>query len=84
MSKLGAILTLLQKGSMVADPALWKGRQITATVLTSLLWAGLKLAGLDEQVGSETVDAIALGIIGVSNVILTITTTTKIGLQPKP
>lgn len=83
MNKLKAILTLFQKGSMVIDPALWKSRQITVTILSSVIWAGLKLGGLDEQIGSETVDAVAIGILALVNAVFTITTTEKIGLPTK-
>jgi len=83
MSKLKSVLIVLQKGSMVADPALWKNRQITATILTSVLWAILNLAGLDETIGSETVDAVAVGVLALVNWVLTLATTDKIGLQPK-
>ena len=83
MGKIKAIFQLLQVGSVVADPAKWKKRQITITMLSMLIWAILKLTGYDDAVGGETVDAVAGGILAAVNFVLTITTTEKIGLQRK-
>lgn len=83
MSKIKAILMLFQKGSVVVDPAKWKARQITVTLLASVVWAGLRIGGIDDQVGSETVDAIAGGVIAGVNLVLTLTTSDKVGLPSK-
>lgn len=81
MNKLKAILVVFQKGSMVADPAAWKRGQIGSGVMVALLWAILKLAGYDEQIGSETVDAIAVGLVALVNGIFTVITTDKLGVE---
>jgi len=83
IKKLKAVFALFQLGSVVADPAKWKARQISATVISSLIWAGLKLGGLDDQIGSETVDAVAIGVIALVNGVLTITTSATVGVPVK-
>lgn len=83
MNKLAAIWGLFRQGQAVADPQLWKKRQITATVLAGLILAIVNVAaafGYPLPIDMETANAIAGGIIGIVNVILTITTTNKIGI----
>jgi len=83
MNKLKAILVVFQKGSMVADPAAWKRGQIGSGIMVALLWAILELTGYDTQIGSETVDAVAVGLVALINGLLTIATTERLGLSPK-
>lgn len=70
----------------MSDPTLWKKRQITATVLGAVLIAifnVLNSFGMQLPIDSETTTTIAGGIIAVVNIVLTYTTTDKIGLQSK-
>lgn len=83
MDKLKSILNLFRKGNAVLDPALWKNRQITATVLAGVILALINVLsafGFAIPIDVETANAIAAGLIGLVNVILTMTTTDKIGL----
>lgn len=87
MGKIGALLDLFRKGNSVADPALWKNRQITATVLGAFLMALFHVAesfGLKLPITSADTDALAGGVLVVVNLVLTVTTTDKIGLSAKP
>ena len=86
MEKLFALFGLFKAGSSVADPSKWKGHQITATMLAVLILAigkTLHVFGYEMPLDAETATAIGAGIIAVVNVVLTIVTTDKIGLQPK-
>lgn len=78
--------TLLQKGKAVADPAKWKSRQITATMLTGVIWAVLQAAeafGYAIPVDEATVDSIAVGVLALVNWVLTLSTSEKVGMQPR-
>ena len=83
MSKLRNVLDLLRYSSSVANPAAWKKGHITASIIGGLLWAIVGLTGYDHQIGSETVDAIAGGILALGNVLLVIITSKKVGLRDK-
>ena len=83
MSKLRNIIDLIRYGGCVADPAMWKKRQISATVIGSLIWAVLGITGYDEQIGGETVDAVAVGLLAGVNWVLTIATSKKVGLRDR-
>ena len=87
MDKLKSILDLFRKGNAVLDPALWKNRQITATVLAGVILAlvhVLSAFGFAVPIDMDTANAIAAGVIGLVNVVLTMTTTDKIGLPVEP
>lgn len=84
MSKILAVWDLFKHGQVVADAKSWKNRQITATVLAGVILAVVNTAaafGYSIPVDMETANAIAAGIIAVVNVVLTVTTTDKIGLD---
>lgn len=86
MNKLSALFNLFRKGSSVSDPAAWKNRQITATVLGAFILALINVLaafGYALPVDTETANAIAGGIIAFINVLLTVTTTDKVGLPAK-
>lgn len=85
MKKLSAIFNLFRRGSQVADPALWKARQMEATAVAALIVAVLQTTeafGYDFPMDPDTVTAIAVGFIAVVNWVFTLTTTKKIGLPP--
>ena len=83
MSKLFSLLGLFRQGVAVSDPKKWKERQITATVLAGVVLAVVNVLGAFGYalpIDTETANAIAAGIIAIVNVILSITTTDKVGL----
>lgn len=82
MNKLGAFLNLFRKGAVISDATLWKQRQVTATVLGSLIMAVvgvLDAYGYNLPIDNETALAIAGGVLGVVNVCLTYGTSDKVG-----
>lgn len=83
VSKLKALWSLFKAGEAVADPAKWKARQITTTMLAGLIVAAVQLAkvfGLEIPIDTETATVIAAGLLAVVNTILTITTSKTVGL----
>jgi uncharacterized membrane protein len=83
LKKVKAGLDLMKAGKRVSDPAKWKTRQITSSMLVAAIWAAVNAAsafGVEVPVDAETVDAVAVAILAVVNVVLTVTTTNKIGL----
>jgi hypothetical protein len=90
MSKLFSLIDVLYQGKTLSDPALWKNRQSLTNALTALLGAlaGLLPAiGVDLEVTHEQIMAITGGIVaiaGVFNGYLTIATSDKVGLPPRP
>jgi len=83
LTKIKSLLVLFKRGQVVADPKKWKTRQITSTVLIAFIWAAfdvLKAFGYDIAIDDETVNNIALGLISVTNLMLTVTTTDKVGV----
>jgi uncharacterized membrane protein len=91
MEKLKAILALFKQGHSVVDPALWKNRQITATILAGVILAIINVLaafGFSIPIDPDTANAIAAGVIGLVNVILTMTTSKKVGIpaveEPDP
>ena len=83
IKKIRAAITLLKKGQAVADPAKWKGRQITATALTGAIWAALQAAeafGYAVPMDEATVDSIAVGVLALVNWVLTLSTSSKVGM----
>lgn len=86
MGKLLAILDLFRKGSSVADPALWKTGQITATSIAALFVAISHIAtafGYSLPIDQSAADAVAGGLVALLNVVLTVTTSKTIGLPPR-
>lgn len=86
-NSLGAFWRLFQKGQAVANPEAWKKGQIGVTVLAPFLLAiteSARALGYDIPLTTEQAVAIAGGIIAVVNVVLTITTTDKVGLGSAP
>ena len=87
MNKLLALLDLFRKGNAVADPALWKSRQIKATVLLptfGALVAVLRAFGLEVPLDDTQITQLVTGLVVVINLLLTYSTTDKVGLPAKP
>jgi hypothetical protein len=86
IKKIRAGFTLLKLGQSVADPAKWKNRQITATMLTGIIWAAIQLAesfGYGIPVDEATIDSLAIGILAAINWLLTLSTSKTVGLRDK-
>ena len=87
MRKVRALWALMQVGKVVADPAWWKARQIESSMVIAALWGLIHAAeafGWEFPAGGETVDAIAVGLLATVNLVLTLTSSDKVGLPPKP
>jgi len=81
--KAKAAFELLKKGKAVSDPAKWKSRQVTATMLTGAIWAAIQAAeafGYAIPVDETTVDSVAVGVLAAVNWMLTLSTSEKIGV----
>lgn len=86
MDRLSAIFGFLYQGASVADPALWKNRQITVTILSGVIVAALSVLrsfGVDVPLTDADISSIAVTILVVVNTVLTLTTSKKIGIPPK-
>lgn len=86
INKIRSAYKLLQKGRSVADPEKWKKRQITATMITGVIWAAIQTAevfGYAIPVDEATIDSIAVGVLAVVNWVLTLSTSEKVGMQFK-
>lgn len=87
IEKLKAFWDVLQVGRVVADPAKWKNRQITVTLLTGVLWAVANLLatyGITLPIDRQAMDTMAAGVLAFVNVVLTVATSDKVGLRPRP
>lgn len=87
MNKVAAIFNLLRKGSMVADPAMWKRRHIkTAAVAAALLAISQTLEAFGYghlfPLAAETAAVIAAAVLVVVDLVLVPVTTEKVGLPP--
>jgi hypothetical protein len=86
MNKISALWSLFRKGQSVSNPAAWKTGQITATALGAVIMAAIHVLnafGVVLPVDESDCAAIAGGILVVVNIVLTITTTDKLGLPAK-
>jgi hypothetical protein len=86
MRQVAAIVTAMQKGSELANPALWKNVSAATAVVTSVLWALINLLGVFDvsfMLSKEQVDAIAVLVVAAVSVYFTFATSTKVGL-PAP
>lgn len=84
--KFTSIIDVMRKGSAVAEPELWKNRQITGTAFAAALVAGLHLArsfGYESPVSDEDITQAAIAVVTLWNVVLTIATSNRVGLDPK-
>jgi hypothetical protein len=87
MGKLWALFSLFRKGAVVADPALWKTRQIEATTLAGVLVAlvqTLEAFNVTLPFNADDATVVATAVLVVVNGVLTVTTTDKVGLPAAP
>lgn len=80
MNKFKAALSVLSKGSMVANPEAWKNGQVTANAVVALLMAIASLTGQD--VPSEVINSVGVGLFAAVNWVFTTVSTDKVGLLP--
>lgn len=83
MEKMLAFFDLFRKGSEVANPALWRSRQVTGTMLAGVIGAAvhvLELSGVGLPVVAANVDLIAGALVTVYNVALTVATSKDHGV----
>jgi len=83
IKKIKAAMLLFKRGQVVADPAKWKSRQITSTMIVGLIYAAIEAAGAfgyDLTIDQASIDAIAVGILAIVNVVFTFTTSDKVGM----
>ena len=84
--KLKSLYDLFRKGQELANAESWKNHQIKANVLGGFILAIvalIKVFGYELPVDENTAMSVAGGIIAIVNVILTITTSKKVGLPAK-
>lgn len=83
IAKLKTAFTLFKVGKVVADPAKWKNRQISTTMIVAVIWAASDAArafGYEIPITEELADGIAVGVLSVVNLLLTYTTSDKVGV----
>jgi hypothetical protein len=79
---LKAAWNVLQAGGVVADPAKWKKRQISANQLAGVFGASalfMRSIGYDLHLDDATTVAVAGGVLALVNWLLTVITTDKVG-----
>jgi hypothetical protein len=84
MKKIKYLWDLFQAGKAVNDPAKWKKRQISVSALTVFVWAAIDVArayGYDFAISEDVVNSVAITVITCVNLVLTVTTTEKLGLS---
>lgn len=82
MNKIMALLNLFRKGKSVADPALWKKGQVSATAVAVAIMAAVQVAkafGLDIGVDDGLATTIAAVLVGIGNIVVTFISSKKVG-----
>ena len=82
------LMSAMRKGAMLADPETWKQRQVLINTVGGLVVAGYSLAralgwitwDIDSGTLADVGMALGAALYSVANIILTVGTTTKIGL----
>lgn len=85
LSIISGAFRVFRAGEEVADPALWKARQIDVNKIVILLAAVAQLAkaaGYETHLDSETIAYLAAGILAVVNWGFTLATSSKVGIGP--
>lgn len=76
----------MHKGEMVADPAKWKTHQITGNAVGAFILSlvGIaKASGMQLPVDDQQAMVIGGAVVALFNIVYTMVTSDKIGLQPK-
>lgn len=87
MEKLASLWNLFRRGESLGElhAATWKERQLAITILVPCLAALVRLArafGFDPCLTDDDLVVLAGGIVVVANVVLTVVTSSKVGLLP--
>lgn len=85
MRKLSAAWRVFKAGEVVANPGAWKRGQVTSNAVAALLVALVYAAeafGYEIPLTGEAIDAIAVGLFAMVNVVFTVVSTDKVGLPP--
>jgi hypothetical protein len=83
MGKVSALFRLFRVGGVVANPAAWKAGQITVTALAPVIVALVAVArayGVNVPISDDDAATLAGGIVVVVNVVLTLTTSARVGI----
>jgi uncharacterized membrane protein len=81
-----AWFTVLQRGHNLLDPTKWKKRQVTVSALVGLMYAAVRLAesyGFTIPTDDKTLDAIAVAVLAIANVLLTVGADPELGLPKR-
>jgi hypothetical protein len=85
LEKISAFWNLFRQGEAVADPRLWKTRQITVTAVAGFLMALVataKALGYEIPFDQDAANAVGAGVIAVANVVLTLISSKTVGVLP--
>jgi len=85
MKKLILFFDLFRKGGVVSDPATWKNRGAAVLAVTGLLTALNSVAkayGYDLGFSEQDITQVAAGIAIVVGLLITYTTSDKVGILP--
>ena len=77
MNKLFALLALFRKGNAIADPEIWKKRQVEATMLGGVIVALIQVLqafGVSLPITADDATALAAGLLVLINTCLTYVT----------
>jgi hypothetical protein len=85
MKRISALVTVLRRGRMVANPGAWKQRHITVAAVSGLLLAvsqALEVFGYGHlfPLNAEAAAVLAGGILVVADLLLVPATSAKVGL----
>lgn len=84
LTKVKAGWRVFKAGEVVANPAAWKRGQVGVNAVAALLIALVELVeafGYEIPVSGEGLDAVAAGVFVVVNVVCTVVSTDKVGVQ---
>jgi hypothetical protein len=83
LEKMKALYAVFQQGKAVADPAAWRGHQITANMIAGLLFAIVtlgKACGYDFGIDMQTCADISIGLLALANIGINIATSKEHGV----
>jgi hypothetical protein len=89
MTTIKDIWVAMSKGKEIINPATWKDRQRTTSIVVALLgvsFLGLRFSGVELPVSDEDVAQISAGIaaiLGATNHVVTTISSKKVGSEPK-
>ena len=87
LNQLVAGETVFHEGYALANSAAWKNKQLAGNHITALLVAVVALArlfGFDLAIDADTLSTVGMGLaatVSIANSLLTVATSTKIGIK---